>query len=327
MLIGRKKSNSPLPDQPFRQHRIKMLLKSGPLFYLCYNFRLFFTLLWTPADIIHAVDLDTLTAAYCAARIKGAKLVYDAHEYFTEVPELQGKKMKQAIWKWVERRYVTKADARITVGQSIAELFQNEYGTQFAVVRNAPVSSEMQHNIEAEKFLLYQGALNKGRGLELLIDCMSDIEIPLVIAGSGDLDAELHERCKKAGVEDKVTFTGMLPPEELRTLTNKAYIGYNVMENLGLSYYYSLSNKFFDYIHAGVPALTNDFPEYLKLNEQYDCVLLTKHTRDSLLQNILLLLNDNELYGKMKKNCFLAAQELNWREEEKILADVYDRIS
>ena len=110
-----------------------------------------------------------------------------------------------------------------------------------------------------------------GRGLEALILAMKTIPMNLKIAGDGDLDKNLKKLVLEQQLSDKVEFLGLIKPEELKHHTNQALIGYNVMENIGLSYYYSLSNKFFDYIHSGVPVITNQFPEYNDLNNTYNC--------------------------------------------------------
>ena len=74
---------------------MNMLFKKGPLFYAEYNLRLFFLLLLTKADVLVANDLDTLPAVFLASRIRRLPVVYDSHEYFTEVPELVGRKISE----------------------------------------------------------------------------------------------------------------------------------------------------------------------------------------------------------------------------------------
>ena len=91
LLIGRKFSNSHSVNRDYKIKRFSLLFNKGPLFYAEYNFRLFFLLLFSRADIYLANDLDTLYANYLASKIRGKVLVYDSHEYFTEVPELIGR--------------------------------------------------------------------------------------------------------------------------------------------------------------------------------------------------------------------------------------------
>lgn len=328
-LVGRYKKNTPQSIQNFKQIRLRMRVNSGPLFYLFYNLRLFGLLLIKRFDVVHAVDLDTLLAAFCAAKIKGKKIVYDAHEYFTEVPELIDHPVKKKIWLSLEKFLIPGVPLAITVGSEIAKEFESRYATRFEVIRNCPMPYKLDkmQKPDLSPYILYQGALNKGRGLELLIEAAADLPLDVVIAGSGDLDATLKLKVKEHKLENKVHFLGLLEPEKLRSITAHAVIGYNLSENLGLSYYYSLNNKYFDYIHAGIPAITNAFPEYLALNEKYETGVFVNFVKEELIESVKLLLDDKELYDKLKKNCFLAAQDLNWVNEEKKLKGVYASIS
>lgn len=326
-IVGRRLDNKPDSEQLFKQKRINMRINSGPLFYLLYNLKLFFILLKAKVDIIHAVDLDTLLPAYLVCKIRQKKLVYDAHEYFTEIPELVHRPLKRKIWLTLQQYLIKRLNHAITVSSSIAKELEQKYGTPFAVVRNCPLRSHAVSSNGKQKFILYQGALNKGRGLELLISAMTDLDSELWIAGKGDLEAELKGMVIEMNLDNKVKFLGNLDPKELKELTAQAYLGYNLSENLGKSYYYSLNNKFFDYVHAELPAITNAFPEYLTLNEEYECCVFCDHDKDELVKTVNLLLDDQDLYGKLKKNCFLAKEVWNWQNEELKLKALYAELS
>jgi len=130
-----------------------------------------------------------------------------------------------------------------------------------------------------------------------------------------------------AGLDNKVTFLGFVQPEELRKITREAYIGINLVEHIGLSYYYSLSNKFFDYIHAGVPQVCIDFPEYRKLNERFSVALLTKDCSvTAITMAVNELLTGKNIYSQLQKNCEVCRQALNWQAEENKLLNFYERI-
>lgn len=328
-LVGRLRNNSvALQAESFRQTRFKLLFNSGKLFYAEYNLRLFFYLLFAKADVFCAIDLDTLTAVYLAAKIKSTKISYDAHEYFTEVPEVVRRPLVKRVWQWVEKTFVPKLDLAFTVSPAIANLFTTQYQIPFHVVMNVPLLPETDSAaVKQDRTILYQGALNEGRGLEELIDAMQGINAKLLMAGEGDLSAQLRQQVRNKGLEKKVEFLGFVKPKELKTLTASVTIGVNLLRNTGLSYYYSLSNKFFDYIHADVPQVCIDFPEYRSINTQYEVAVLVESCQPEEISNAIeRLLNDRELYSRLQKNCDVCRQQLNWQQEEKKMIALYNEL-
>lgn len=330
-LIGRERDFSiPLSAEPYRQTRLKCIFNKGKLFYLEYNLRLIFYLAFSSFEVACAIDLDTITPVFFIGKLKGAKLIYDAHEYFTEVPEVARRPAIKRIWEWIERIFVPKFDLVYTVSDGLAELFSKKYSRQVHTIMNVPLP--VRHSPLATRHwllptLLYQGALNEGRGLEHLIKAMKDIDAKLVLAGEGDLSDELRGLVKGLQLEEKVEFLGHVKPNDLKKITSGATVGINLLENKGLSYYYSLSNKFFDYIQAGVPQVCIDFPEYRRLNNKYQVAVLVKDCSvDEIKTAIERLVNNRDIYIELQKKCEVCARILNWDQEEKKLIALYDEL-
>jgi glycosyltransferase involved in cell wall biosynthesis len=320
-LVGRERRASvPLREQPFRQTRLRCRWEKGKLFYLEYNLRLLLYLLFSRFDQLCAVDLDTIVPVWIAGRLKGGRLIFDAHEYFEEVPEVVRRPFVQKIWAGVARRFIPRMDRCYTVGPALAERFKALYGKPFGVVRNLPYRQEgiSPRALPEKPLFLYQGALNEGRGLEALIGVMSAFpHAELWLAGEGDLSETLRQMVREQGLEAQVRFLGYVQPADLPALTQQATIGFNLLENKGLSYYYSLANKAFDYIQAGLPSVQMDFPEYRRLQEEYGVFQLVADLQPAtLIPAIRHLLEDKEYYSQMSQSCLAAAAELCWEREE-----------
>lgn len=336
-LVGRFRKTSPLlPAADYRQVRLLCWFEKGKLFYLEYNLRLFcWLLLQKSFDVYTGIDLDTLMPCLGVARLKGKKCYYDAHEYFSEVPEVVERPLIKRIWEMVARVCIPRVDRAYTVGPALAQIFQQRYGIPFQIVRNMPLhqvnisstTSSTPHppNASTLPIILYQGVLNAGRGLETAITAMQSIDgAVLWLAGEGDLSQELRQLAKDLGVESKVHFLGYLNPVELRSVTLQASIGLNLLENRGLSYYYSLANKAFDYVQAGVPSIQMNFPEYLALQEEHRVFYLINRLEvEVLVQAIEHLLGDNELYLALQENCKKAAMDWCWEQEKEKLIAIY----
>jgi glycosyltransferase involved in cell wall biosynthesis len=337
VLVGRLLPESCGLSRDYPTHRMKLLFRKGAIFYLEYNLRLFFFLLKSKVDVFVSNDLDTLPANYLASRIKRKPLVYDSHEYFTEVPELIGRPVIKAIWTWFEKLLVPRVDAAYTVCDSIAGVYRDLYKVDFKVVRNLPVRTSLvnihpmtqSHRMDsnAPKIILYQGALNLGRGLEKAIKAMPFIDgAELWLAGDGDLTQNLKELVGKLKLESKVRFLGRLPLQELNAITRKADLGISLEEDLGLNYRFALPNKLFDYIQAGVPVVVSGLPEMRHIVEQYQIGAIAEtHQCKELAELMKMALFDQEKRKIWEQNLPKAAQELCWEKEEKVLIQVYGR--
>jgi hypothetical protein len=342
-IIGWQRSASlPLTVQPYKQHRLRGWFQRGKLFYLEYTIRLFWYLLRRRADVWCCADLDTALPIWARASLSNQVFIYDAHELFTEVPEVVGRPRVQRAWQWVEDFIVPRAQLRYTVGPSLARLFgQRHPGYPFAVVRNVPVGlatsderlgSEQKPVVASTPFLLYQGVLNVGRGLAQLLDAMPLIPARLLICGEGDCSAELRQQAQRLGLlaTGQVEFRGYVLPAELRQLTAQATVGIMLLENIGLSYYYSLANKFFDYVQAGVPQLCIDFPEYRALNAQHEVAALVPDLAPATLAAGLARLlpggQPGAYHQQLAANCRRARTEWSWQQEEKVLVALYQQL-
>jgi glycosyltransferase involved in cell wall biosynthesis len=332
MLVGRTRPHSiPLTTKAFRQKRLSCISQKGFLFYAEYNVRLFLFLLFQKKyDAICSIDLDTLPAGFLASILRQKKRVFDAHEYFSEVPEVVNRPMVKSFWEMIARRILPHYKHAYTVGKHLAAIFEQAYQVPFQVVRNAAVLSEHKpdNHTSSQKILLYQGALNEGRGLEATIEAMQYLDgITLVLVGEGDLSTKLRALTDDLQLGDKVVFKGFMEPIQLKVVTQQAWLGINLLENRGLSYYYSLANKFFDYVQAGVPILTMDFPEYKALNQEHEVAYLLSEPKPELIAiAIRNMLFEPNYYEKLQQNCLVARNFWNWSQEEITLLRIWSSI-
>lgn len=330
LLVGRKLPKSlPVQTRLYKVKRFNLVFRKGPQFYAEYNIRLYLFLLFSKFDLLLSNDLDTLPANFLASKVKIKPLVYDSHEYFTEVPELIGRSRVKKIWEWLEKKMVPEIKHAFTVCNSIANIFEEKYGTPFKVVRNIPESAKDFSSItkteKPEKIILYQGAVNIGRGLKQAILAMHFIEnAKLIIAGDGDIKIDLEKLVSKEHLQNKVEFTGRLPLEELTKLTPQADLGLSIEEDLGLNYRFALPNKLFDYIQARVPVLITNLPEMAAIVNQYQIGEITESLEPELLaEKITYSLQNGEKRKIWFDNLKVAARELTWENEENVIREIF----
>ncbi len=336
ILRGRVlKGSLPVEHRPYQTRRVKHLFRRGPFFYAEYNTRLFFYLLFTRFDIVNSNDLDTLPACYLATWLKRKPLVYDSHEYFTGVPELSGRPVAKKIWETIEKLMLPKVEHFITVNRSIASAYSARYGNNIDVVRNLPVPAGIIPPAKPNKFglpdtkkiIIMQGAgINIDRGAEEAVRCMHlTSDYILVIAGKGDAVPGLRKMVKEEGLDEKVFFVPPMHRENLLQLTSLCSCGLSLDKASNLNYLYSLPNKLFDYIMAGIPVVVSDLPEPRRIIEQYEVGVVAGCLSPKGLSEKI-----NEVLAKppvkWKANLEKAAKELNWECEKHKLLAVYQRI-
>lgn len=322
LVLGRKLPSSPIFKSTNYSHkRFKLWFNNGAFFYANLNIRLFFKLFFTKVDVLYANDLDTLPANYIVSKIKGVPLIYDSHEYFTEVPELVNRPSVQRIWQRIEEFIVPNLKYCITVTPQIAEIYSTKYSVPFKVMRNFPYYSEHKVAVK-ENVIIYQGALNVGRGLEELVAAMPEVNADLWIAGGGDIEQELKFLVKDSGLVNKVKFLGRLDPVALKEYTLKAKIGVSIEHKLGLNYTFALPNKIFDYVHCQTPVLYADLVEVKQVLNgaevgqeliSYEPKILAKQLNDMLTAT---------KYEAWQLNCERLSKVLTWQEEEKVVLNM-----
>ncbi|MBI3883557.1 MAG: glycosyltransferase, partial [Sphingobacteriales bacterium] len=214
-----------------------------------------------------------------------------------------------------------------TVNRPIADEFAKMYNIQYEIIRNIALLQPLPHLTKKEKFILYQGAVNEGRSFETLIPAMKYVDSQLIICGDGNFMGQAKELVKNNQLEDKVIFKGKITPDKLRKITQQAYIGVTLFDDKGLSNYYSLANRFFDYLHAGIPQLCVDYPVYQEINGRQPIALLINDiSAENIATQLNHLLTDDDLYNMLQKNCLQARNVYNWQQEEKKLIAFYKNV-
>jgi glycosyltransferase involved in cell wall biosynthesis len=326
-VIGRETGSDLRVDFPgIKIKRLRVPFRKGPAMYAFFNLYLFFYLLFLKHDICVSCDLDTLVPCYIVSRLSGARLVYDAHEYFTGQHGLAERRIKHAVWKSAERLIVPNIDHMITVSESIADLYHREYGVNPLVIRNAApdVSRLVPHDRQAlgagenELLLAYQGSgINDGRGASELIEAVAGLErVKLVIIGSGDIMENLRQTVNERVLYRNISFLPRMAWEEMMRYTMCCDAGLSLDKDTCINQRYSLPNKLFDYIAAGIPSIISPLPETSAIIERYGCGLITKDVSpEAIAGQIIRLRDDRNLYHALRQKALEARKVLNWEKE------------
>ncbi len=326
-LVGRKKRNSlPLTNQSYKTTRLNLIFEKGKLFYLEYNLKLFFYLLFKKVDILTANDLDTLLPNFLVAKMRKKDLIFDTHEYFTEMPELVTRPQTQKIWLILEKFLFPRLDKISTVNNSLAAIYKSLYKKELTVVKNVPYRTPIIPKEKIQPIIIYQGNINLSRNIDKMLKAV--VQLPEVIfwcVGPGDLLEEMKSLTIKLGIQNRVKFWGQVPFNQLPPITQQAKIGISIEAPLGQNSALCLPNKLMDYIQAGLPVIVTPLPEMKNLVETYkNGIILNDDQPETITKAINLLLKDKELYNTLSINSLRAAEELCWENESSKLLALYN---
>ena len=330
ILIGRILPDSLPINREYKCIRFKLLFSKGAAFYAVLNIRLFWFLLFTKTDFLFSNDLDTLLPNFIISKLKRKPLIYDSHEYFTEVPEIQNRKFVKSVWKFIEKICLSRMKSMITVNESIANLFREKYSIEVNVVRNVPFKllnerksyrDELDLPIDKCIVILQGAGINIDRGAEEAVEAMNLLEnVILLIVGNGDVVPLLKQKVINEKLDRKVFFMNKQPLNVLQKYTSSADIGLSLDKPLNINYELSLPNKLFDYIQAGIAVIVSNLPEVAKIVTNYKTgIILEELTPQAIANGIDVLKSDTVLLNEYKNNSIIAAEILCWENEKQIL--------
>ncbi len=269
-------------------------------------------------DLLWANDLDTLAPAVLAAR--HTPVIYDTHEYFTGMAELAGRPLERWVWRTLERLLFHRPKAVVTVNESVARRYEAEYGRSLHVLYNYPLRADRRRStpptLSPPIRLLYQGALQVGRGLEMMVDALAMLpdDFHLDIVGGGPLRPALEARVRERGLAGRVAFHGHVPFFRLPHYTARAHIGLSIESPQFTNSAISLPNKLLDYLNQGLPVVVAGLPEHRRLVERWKVGRVMEEYSPGALAHAAAELAASEAdYRRLAENAFRAVDTaLSW---------------
>jgi glycosyltransferase involved in cell wall biosynthesis len=308
-----------------------------PLMFVDWYWRTYRLLRNSPIDFVHANDLITLPVAAPLARRTGAQLIYDAHELYPEVSTLSP--LEARVWRHLERPLIKRADRVMTVCDSIARELVLRYEVRLPVVLlNCPPramrTGRGNHHLlrlkaglngNSEPIVLYQGGFAPNRGLPALVGAAGLWrQGVLVLMGWGRLEEELRAMIANQGLSDRVVITGPVAQSDLLDFTAGADVGVIPYEPVGLNNTYTMPNKLFEYIAAGLPVVATDLPELRRVLHG-DGLGLTFQTVSptAIAAAVDQILEDRALRAQMHANVLRVQDRYTWESQVPVLLELY----
>ena len=164
------------------------------------------------------------------------------------------------------RVYLPQAAAVTTVGATIAQLYQRDYGVQCEVVRNARPYVDLQPSVPVDGVirLAHSGGAVPGRNIEALIDATNAVAhttLDLILVPANDGGRYLAQLRQRAAGNERVRFHDAVTPDELPAALNRYDVGVYCLPPANLNMEYALPNKLFDFVQARLGMVVGPSPE------------------------------------------------------------------
>jgi glycosyltransferase involved in cell wall biosynthesis len=283
-----------------------------------------------------------MPAVWLAGRIRRKPVVYDTHEYYLGMPELDGRPRVKRIWQRIEQFIFPRLRYIYTICDSFCELYRIDYGKTLRAVRNVPyrrsagidqpLPPDIENKLPRDKFfLLFQGAgINPERGVEELVMAMPYLDparFHLVIIGGGDIFGRIIDLVREKGLSDRITLIPKIPFEVLRSVTRRADLGLSLDKPTNINHIYGLPNKIFDYLHSGVPVLVSRLVELEKIVDQYQVGdYIDNHDPAHIAARIEAISRDPAKLKRWKNNTSKVIEDLNWEKEGRIVVEIFEQV-
>lgn len=287
-------------------------------------------------DVVHIHDFPMLRIGVLAARARGVPAIYDSHEFYPVQSDFPLDVQKRYLH--IERTYVRKCAAVITVNPYIARMIAHAHGIPVPeVVLNAALPLDVEPRrlrqelgwTDGDLILVYQGWVAANRNIDTIIRALVHMpsKVKFLLIGYGDHVKDLKILAETLGVSSRVVFYGRVESEELPAVTAACDIGIIPYAAVDEMHRYCSPNKLFEFIVAQVPIVANDLPYLRDVIAGHGIGVLADLTSPSVLgAAVAELANDPEKRRDLRKALARTSEELNWNTEGRKLLAVYERL-
>jgi glycosyltransferase involved in cell wall biosynthesis len=302
-------------------------------------------------EIVHCHDVHTLPVGAAAKIQIGSSIVYDAHEIYEAVAQVNGRRAEH--YKQLHKKYAASVSRFITINESIGEWYATNHPKlpRATIIMNATVpAGKITYDgrlhtasglADSSRIVLYQGGFAHKRGLSQLVESAARLPLDwyLVMMGGGqiqrrleDTAAKVNSHCREAGrADDVVRFVPAAPLPELAQWTGGATLGVIPYEDAGLNHHFCTPNKLWEYPNAGVPLLVSPLPEMVRIVQKHNIGWVLPRFGDSPefasgVPDVVANLTDESL-ARAREACTAFIAQESWDKYAIELVELYSSLA
>jgi len=284
-------------------------------------------------DLVHGNDWDILPIMDRVKERKDPSFIFDAHEYFLSEPKKQFvyNKLMVPYIKFIMSQFSGKIDRMITVSKGFGDLYRKAFGWEMEVIMSAPSYQNLPFKATSpdEIKLIYHGHASRPRKLERLILMMPKLDNKYKLFFMLlNMDSFYFRRIKKLAVKtdsERIIFVKPVMPFEITGRINDFDIGIHLLEGNEENHLYTLPNKIFEFMMAGLGICTYPLPEMKSLIEKYQNGVIPEEENIDLIIDSLNNLSPKDI-DNLKHNSLKMAREINAEREMAKLGSIYTEL-
>lgn len=286
------------------------------------------------ADIYHFHDPELLKIVKSLQKL-GKKVIYDVHE---DLP----RQILSKVWivkplrkviafftEKYENKIAKKCNAVITATPFIMDRFL-KVNPNTIDINNFPILGELLINFDYKEKqadnICYVGGITATRGIKELVSCLNQTNTKLFLAGKF-LEENLRNDVIKMNGWEKVDELGFLNREEVKELYKKSKLGIVTLHPI-INYIDSLPVKMFEYMAAGLPVISSNFPLWKSIVEINNCGICVDPMNPNAIAKAINYIIENpieaEQMGENGKK--LVLEKYNWDIEKNKLINFYSKL-
>ncbi len=289
--------------------------------------------------IIHANDLLALPAGVALSRKAGAKVVYDAHDVYLHQP-----KRRSALVRWhgsrAESRNIRRAEAVITVTESIVDFFQTTYGIprptivmnspDFGDQKNGPTLREEIGLADDVPLAVYLGRRDRNRGLDRLTTAMAqvpDLHVAMLGHSADGIDDRIAAMAERGGYKSRLHLCAPVPHDRLVGHIRSADFSVVPLHAASLNHEFALPNKLFESVFAGLPVVVSDLKEMGRFVRETDTgLVMDARSVESIVEHLQYAVCERDRLKLSPEKVQQLWAEYGWPVQSEKLLSVYRRL-
>ena len=285
---------------------------------------MFFRILRLRPAVVHAIDFDTVVPAFAAARIAGARLVYDIFDFYAEmITAPLFPSVRQSLAK-AERSMIRRADAVILPDLRRREQFGGVEPRRLVEIQNVPEDRGTPGREPASDHfvIFYGGMIAKDRGLKDLVIACEDTGARLVVAGHGPDEAELANVIESSHA---ATFLGTISYDEVLDQTARCQVVAALYDPAVPNNRFAAPNKLFEAMMFNKPVLVSEGTLPADIVREVGCGIVVRYGDREALKRALekLMLSSEEASAMGARGRAEFERRYNWKAMEPILLQLY----